>query len=61
MLAMAEEGGFLHAPDIYMQKIAYGKKYEELEIDPESPANEIVKKFKSNEALLEIIKLINFF
>jgi fructose-1,6-bisphosphatase II / sedoheptulose-1,7-bisphosphatase len=45
VLAMAEEGGFLHAPDIYMQKIAYGKKYEELEIDPESPANEIVQKF----------------
>jgi len=45
VLAMAEEEGFLHAPDIYMQKIAYGKKYEELEIDPESPANEIVQKF----------------
>ncbi len=45
VLAMAEEGGFLHAPDIYMQKIAYGKKYEELEIDPESPANEIIIKF----------------
>ena len=45
VLAMAEEDGFLHAPDIYMQKIAYGKKYEELEIDPESPANEIVQKF----------------
>ena len=45
VLAMAEEGGFLHAPDIYMQKIAYGKKYQDLEIDPESPANEIVQKF----------------
>ena len=45
VLAMAEDGGFLHAPDIYMQKIAYGKKYEELEIDPESPANEIVQEF----------------
>ncbi len=45
VLAMAEEGGFLHAPDIYMQKIAYGKKYEKLKIDPESPANEIVKEF----------------
>ena len=47
VLAMAEEGGFLHAPDIYMQKIAYGKKYEKLEIDPESPANEIIKKFST--------------
>ena len=45
VLAMAGEGGFLHAPDIYMQKIAYGKKYEGLEIDPESPANEIIIKF----------------
>ena len=47
VLAMAEEDGFLHAPDIYMQKIAYGKKYEALEIDPESPANEIIKKFST--------------
>ncbi len=45
VLAMAEKGGFLHAPDIYMHKIAYGKKYQDLEIDPESPANEIVQKF----------------
>ena len=53
VLAMAEEGGFLHAPDIYMQKIAYGKKYQDLEIDPESPANEIVQKF-SNYADMKI-------
>ena len=45
VLAMAEEGGFLHSPDIYMQKIAYGKKYENLNIDPESPSDEIVKIF----------------
>ena len=42
VLAMAREGGFLHAPDIYMYKIAYGKKYEDFEIDPESPADHIV-------------------
>ena len=42
VLAMANEGGFLHAPDIYMHKIAYGKKYEGLEINPESPADQIV-------------------
>ena len=42
VLAMAGEGGFLHAPDIYMYKIAYGKKYEGLEIDPESPADHVV-------------------
>ena len=47
VLAMAEEGGFLHSPDIYMYKIAYGKKYQNLDIDPELPADEIVKKFSS--------------
>ena len=45
VLAMAEQGGFLHSPDIYMYKIAYGKKYESLDIDPESPSDEIVKNF----------------
>ena len=45
VLAMAEQGGFLHSPDIYMHKIAYGKKYESLDIDPESPSEEIVKNF----------------
>jgi len=44
VLAMAEEDGFLHSPDIYMYKIAYGKKYENLEIDPESPASMIIEK-----------------
>mgnify|MGYP001000877098 CR=1 FL=1 len=47
VLAMAEQGGFLHAPDIYMQKIAYGKKYQELNIDPELPSSEIIKIFSS--------------
>ena len=42
VLAMAEEGGFLHAPDIYMYKIAYGKKYKDLNIDPRSPADDII-------------------
>ena len=42
VLAMASEGGFLHAPDIYMYKIAYGKKYEGLEIDPEASADQII-------------------
>tara|TARA_Y100000590_G_scaffold373697_1_gene437658 strand:- start:1080 stop:2051 length:972 start_codon:yes stop_codon:yes gene_type:complete len=45
VLAMAEQGGFLHSPDIYMHKIAFGKKYEKLEIDPQSPPDEIVKQF----------------
>ena len=45
VLAMAEQGGFLHAPDIYMQKIAYGKKYQDLDIDPELPSDQIIKIF----------------
>ena len=45
VLAMANKGGFLNAPDIYMQKIAYGKKYEGLEIDPESPVDQIIYDF----------------
>jgi fructose-1,6-bisphosphatase II / sedoheptulose-1,7-bisphosphatase len=45
VLAMAEEGGFLHAPDIYMQKIAYGTKYQELDIDPELPSDQIIRIF----------------
>ena len=45
VLAMSESGGFLHAPDIYMQKIAYGKKYQDLIIDPELPADEIINIF----------------
>ncbi|MDC0057170.1 class II fructose-bisphosphatase [Alphaproteobacteria bacterium] len=45
VLAMAEAGGFLHSPDIYMYKVAFGKKYEGLDIDPESPPDDIIKSF----------------
>ena len=45
VIAMANKGGFLNAPDIYMNKIAYGKKYEGLEIDPESPVDQIIYDF----------------
>ena len=45
VLAMGEEGSFLHSPDIYMQKIAYGKKFQDLEINPEESADIIVKRF----------------
>lgn len=56
VLAMAEEGGFLHSPDIYMNKIAYGKKYESLNIDPEMPADQIIKIFsKYSEIKIENI------
>jgi len=45
VISMANKGGFLNAPDIYMQKIAYGKKYEGLEIDPELPVDQIIYEF----------------
>ena len=45
VLAMAEDGGFLHSPDIYMYKIAYGKKYQDLKIDPEKSSAEIINEF----------------
>ena len=45
VLAMGEDGSFLHSPDIYMQKIAYGKKFQDLEIDPEQSPDNIIKKF----------------
>ena len=56
VLAMAEAGGFLLSPDIYMHKIAYGKKYEGLDIDPESPADDIITSFaKYSEIKIENI------
>ena len=56
VLAMSEQGGFLHAPDIYMQKIAYGKKYQGLNINPELPVEEIIKVFsKYSEIKIENI------
>ena len=47
VLAMAEEGGFLHAPDVYMKKLAYGKKYEDLKLDIDSPPEDIVNQFSN--------------
>ena len=45
VLAIGEEGSFLHSPDIYMYKIAYGNKYKELEINPEDEPENIIKNF----------------
>ncbi len=45
VLAMGEEDSFLHSPDIYMYKIAYGNKYEDLEIDIEDSPDSIINKF----------------
>ena len=42
---MSEEGGFLHCPDIYMHKIAFGKNYQDLDIDPNEPHDLMLRKF----------------
>jgi fructose-1,6-bisphosphatase II / sedoheptulose-1,7-bisphosphatase len=39
-IAMAESGGFLHAPDIYMQKIAVGGGLPEGVVDLDAPVGE---------------------
>jgi fructose-1,6-bisphosphatase II / sedoheptulose-1,7-bisphosphatase len=43
-LAMAEEGALLHAPDIYMDKIAIGPGYPVGVIDLDAPADENIRK-----------------
>jgi len=45
VLAMGEEGSFLHCPDIYMHKVAFGKNYQDLNIDPNEPTDKILKNF----------------
>ena len=47
VLAIGEEGSFLHAPDIYMKKIAYGYKYENLEINIDDEPIKIIKEFSN--------------
>src|SRR5438876_7235609 len=41
-LAMAEEGTLLHAPDVYMDKIAIGPGYPKGVVDLDAPADENV-------------------
>jgi fructose-1,6-bisphosphatase II / sedoheptulose-1,7-bisphosphatase len=43
-LAMAEHGTLLHAPDIYMDKIAIGPGYPKGVVDLDAPADENVRK-----------------
>ena len=43
-LAMAEEGALLHAPDIYMDKIAIGPGYPMGVVDLDAPADENIRK-----------------
>src|SRR5271168_895219 len=42
-LAMAEEGTMLHAPDIYMDKIAVGPGYPKGVVDLDAPADENIR------------------
>jgi fructose-1,6-bisphosphatase II / sedoheptulose-1,7-bisphosphatase len=43
-VAMAEEGTLLHAPDVYMDKIAIGPGYPKGVIDLDAPADENIRK-----------------
>tara|TARA_B100000427_G_scaffold323653_1_gene327470 strand:+ start:926 stop:1897 length:972 start_codon:yes stop_codon:yes gene_type:complete len=43
VLAMAENNGFLHSPDVYMYKVAVGKKFQDFDIDIESSPDKIIK------------------
>ena len=43
-IAMAEEGTLLHAPDIYMDKIAVGPGYPKGVVDLDAPADENIRK-----------------
>jgi fructose-1,6-bisphosphatase II / sedoheptulose-1,7-bisphosphatase len=43
-LAMAEAGALLHAPDIYMDKIAVGPGYPKGIVDLDAPADENIRK-----------------
>jgi len=53
VLAIGEEGSFLHAPDIYMKKIAYGYKYENLEINIDDEPIKIIKEFSNYSKIRE--------
>ena len=53
VLAIGEEGSFLHAPDIYMKKIAYGYKYEGLEINIDDEPRKIIKEFSKYSKIRE--------
>tara|TARA_Y100000590_G_scaffold469312_1_gene656099 strand:+ start:1516 stop:2487 length:972 start_codon:yes stop_codon:yes gene_type:complete len=44
VLAMAEDNGFLHSPDVYMYKVAIGKKYEDFPLDIETPPEIFINK-----------------
>jgi len=47
-VAMAEKGGFLHAPDIYMDKIAVGGELPDGVIDLDAPVGENLRNHQRN-------------
>jgi len=53
VLAIGEEGSFLHAPDIYMKKVAYGYKYEGLEINIDDEPKKIITEFSKYSKIRE--------
>lgn len=44
VIAMTEEGGFLNAPDVYMQKIAIGPGFDAGFLDMDEPADDFVRR-----------------
>lgn len=44
VMAMADEDGFLHAPDVYMQKLAVGPGVPEDVLDLDAPIADVLKK-----------------
>ena len=42
-VAMAEDGTLLHAPDVYMEKIAIGPGYPKGVVDLDAPADENIR------------------
>ena len=44
VMAMADKGGFLHAPDVYMQKIAVGPGISANVLDLDAPAKDIMER-----------------
>lgn len=44
VVAMADEGGFLNAPDVYMEKLAVGPLPEEIDLALDAPIAETLKK-----------------
>lgn len=47
VIAMTDEGGFLNAPDVYMQKIAVGPGVDASILDLDAPIEDVLKKLAS--------------